>query len=46
MVINMLGAMTVVPAFYSVFRPRVATRLLEEEKAERVLHQAEPQVGG
>ena len=44
MVINMFGAMTVVPAFYSVFRPRVATRLLEEEKAERVL-QVEPQVG-
>jgi predicted RND superfamily exporter protein len=45
MVINMFGAMTVVPAFYSVFRPKVATKLLEEEKAERVLH-AEPQVGG
>jgi predicted RND superfamily exporter protein len=46
MVINMLGAITVVPAFYSIFRPKVATKLLEEEKADRALHQAEPQVGG
>jgi predicted RND superfamily exporter protein len=45
MVINMFGAMTVVPAFYSVFRPKVATKLLEEERADRILH-AEPQVGG
>ena len=28
MVINMLGAVTVVPAFYSILRPRAATRLL------------------
>jgi predicted RND superfamily exporter protein len=34
MVINMLGAITVVPTFYSILRPRVATRLLEEEEAE------------
>jgi predicted RND superfamily exporter protein len=27
MVINMLGAITIVPAFYSIFRPKVATRL-------------------
>jgi hypothetical protein len=45
MVINMFGAMTVVPAFYSVFRPKVAMKLLEEERADRILH-AEPQVGG
>ena len=31
MVINMLGAITVVPAFYSILRPRVATALLTEE---------------
>lgn len=27
MIINMLGAITIVPAFYSIFRPKVATRL-------------------
>jgi hypothetical protein len=27
MVINMLGAITIVPAFYSIFRPKVATGL-------------------
>ncbi len=32
MVINMLGAMTVVPAFYSILRPSVATALLTEEQ--------------
>ena len=30
MVINMLGALTVVPAFYSIMRPKVATALLTE----------------
>ncbi|MCH8890746.1 MAG: MMPL family transporter [Myxococcales bacterium] len=30
MIINMLGAITIVPAFYSIFRPRVATSLLRE----------------
>jgi predicted RND superfamily exporter protein len=32
MVINMLGAITVVPAFYSILRPKVATALLSEEQ--------------
>ena len=32
MVINMLGAITVVPAFYSILRPSVATALLSEEQ--------------
>src|SRR5690606_25454364 len=32
MVINMLGAITVVPAFYSILRPSVATALLTEEQ--------------
>jgi len=32
MVINMLGAVTMVPACYSVFRPKVATALLTEEQ--------------
>jgi uncharacterized membrane protein YdfJ with MMPL/SSD domain len=27
MIINMLGAITVVPAFYSIFQPKVATSL-------------------
>jgi predicted RND superfamily exporter protein len=29
MVINMIGAMTIVPAFYSILRPKVASRLLD-----------------
>ena len=32
MIINMLGAITVVPAFYSILRPKVATALLSEEQ--------------
>ena len=32
MVINMLGAITVVPAFYSILRPKVATALLSDEQ--------------
>jgi len=35
MVINMLGGITVVPAFYSVFRPKVATSLLAADQASR-----------
>lgn len=31
MVINMLGAITIVPAFYSIIKPKFATRLLEEK---------------
>jgi hypothetical protein len=27
MIINMLGAITIVPAFYSIFRPKVAVSL-------------------
>ncbi|MCH7645422.1 MAG: hypothetical protein IH974_11375 [Myxococcales bacterium] len=30
MIINTLGAITIVPALYSIFRPRVATSLLRE----------------
>jgi hypothetical protein len=33
MVINMLGAITVVPTFYSILRPKVATELLRDEQA-------------
>ena len=32
MVINMIGAITVVPAFYSILRPSVATALLTDEQ--------------
>jgi hypothetical protein len=42
MVINMLGAITVVPTFYSILRPRVATRLLEEEEAAGHIHHERP----
>ena len=41
MVINMLGALTVVPAFYSVFRPKVATALLTEDQVEAIRRQKE-----
>jgi hypothetical protein len=41
MVINMLGALTVVPAFYSVFRPKVATALLTEDQIEAIRRQKE-----
>jgi len=41
MVINMLGALTVVPAFYSIFRPKVATALLTEDQMEALARQKE-----
>jgi predicted RND superfamily exporter protein len=41
MVINMLGALTVVPAFYSVFRPKVATALLTDDQREAIRRQKE-----
>jgi predicted RND superfamily exporter protein len=41
MVINMFGALTVVPAFYSVFRPKVATALLSEDQLEAIRRQKE-----
>jgi hypothetical protein len=41
MVINMLGAVTVVPAFYSVIRPKVATALLTEEQKKAIALQKE-----
>jgi len=34
MIINMLGAITVVPSFYSILRPKVATALLTEDQRE------------
>jgi hypothetical protein len=41
MVVNMLGAITIVPTFYSILRPRVATALLTEEQAEMIRLQKE-----
>ena len=41
MVINMLGALTVVPAFYSIFRPKVATALLTEDQMAAIQRQKE-----
>jgi predicted RND superfamily exporter protein len=41
MVINMFGAITVVPAFYSILRPKVATALLTDEQRESVRLQKE-----
>jgi predicted RND superfamily exporter protein len=41
MVINMLGAITVVPTFYSILRPRVATALLTDEQREAMRYQKE-----
>jgi hypothetical protein len=41
MILNMLGAITVVPAFYSILRPKVATALLTEEQKEALRIQKE-----
>ena len=41
MVINMFGAITVVPAFYSILRPKVATALLSDEQMEAMRLQRE-----
>jgi len=41
MVINMLGAITVVPAFYSILRPSVATALLTDDQRAAIQLQRE-----
>jgi hypothetical protein len=41
MVLNMFGAITVVPTFYSVLRPKVATALLTDEQREAIRLQKE-----
>ncbi|MFT5443154.1 MAG: hypothetical protein ACI8W3_002200, partial [Myxococcota bacterium] len=41
MVINMFGALTVVPAFYSIARPKVATALLTEDQLAAIHSQKE-----
>ena len=47
MALNLIGALTVVPAFYSVFRPKVASALLTDEQREsmRVQKERERQLG-
>jgi len=44
MVINMLGAITIVPAFYSILRPKVATALLTEEQIEMIRIQKQREI--
>ncbi|MFP8875208.1 MAG: MMPL family transporter, partial [Myxococcota bacterium] len=44
MVINMFGAITVVPAFYSITRPKVAMALLTDEQREAIRRQKELEV--
>ncbi len=41
MVINMLGAITIVPTFYSILRPKVATALLSDEQMQAIQIQKE-----
>ena len=41
MVLNMFGAITIVPAFYSIMRPKVATALLTDEQREAMRLQKE-----
>jgi predicted RND superfamily exporter protein len=41
MVINMFGAITVVPAFYSIARPKVATALLTDDQRAAIERQKE-----
>jgi predicted RND superfamily exporter protein len=41
MVINMFGAITVVPAFYSITRPKVAMALLTDEQRDAIHRQKE-----
>jgi hypothetical protein len=41
MILNLVGALTVVPAFYSILRPKVATALLTDEQRESIRIQKE-----
>jgi hypothetical protein len=41
MVINMLGAITMVPSLYSIFRPATAMALLSPEQVEAMRRQKE-----
>jgi predicted RND superfamily exporter protein len=44
MILNMLGAITVVPTFYSIIRPKVASALLTDEQREMIRAQKEREV--
>ncbi|MHC5028898.1 MAG: efflux RND transporter permease subunit, partial [Planctomycetota bacterium] len=44
MIINMLGAITVVPTFYSILRPKVASGLLTEEQVDAMRRQREADI--
>ena len=41
MVLNMFGALTIVPSFYSILRPKVATALLTDDQRELIRAQKE-----
>ena len=41
MIVNMFGAITIVPAFYSILRPKVASALLTDEQREVIRLQKE-----
>jgi predicted RND superfamily exporter protein len=41
MILNMFGAITIVPTFYSILRPKVATALLTDEQREAIRVQKE-----
>ena len=44
MVINMIGALTAVPAFYSIIRPKFAAMDLSDEEREKMRLHREPEV--
>jgi hypothetical protein len=41
MILNMFGAITIVPTFYSILRPKVASALLSDEQREAMRLQKE-----
>jgi hypothetical protein len=41
MILNMFGAITIVPTFYSILRPKVASALLSDEQREAIRLQKE-----
>jgi hypothetical protein len=41
MILNMFGAITIVPTFYSILRPKVATALLSDDQHEAIRIQKE-----
>jgi hypothetical protein len=41
MILNMFGAITIVPTFYSILRPKVASALLSDDQREAIRLQKE-----